>query len=168
MLSNYVDVSDVGDPVSINPVDIDAGDPVPTHVNISDAGDPVFNNNDNILDTGYSVLSDDAINIISDDVDFINVDISSEETTTTNISPSPTNTNNTQPTHLTLPTLPVPPGAPPGGAGGTVSTGRTSTIASKSKLKCTLINSRSLCNKMQDMISYVYENNPDMIFTTET
>ena len=74
MLINYVDVSDIGDPVSTNPVYTDTGYSVSTnHVNISDAGDPVFNNNVDILDTGHSVLADDEINVISDDVEFVNV-----------------------------------------------------------------------------------------------
>ena len=38
----------------------------------------------------------------------------------------------------------------------------------KDTLICALINARSLCNKKEDMVSYVYENTPDMVFVTES
>ena len=33
---------------------------------------------------------------------------------------------------------------------------------------CALINARSLCNKKEEKVSYVYENTPDMVFETES
>ena len=38
----------------------------------------------------------------------------------------------------------------------------------KDTLNCALINARSLCNKKEEMVSYVYENTPDMVFVTES
>ena len=38
----------------------------------------------------------------------------------------------------------------------------------KDTLNCALINARSLCNKKEEMESYVYENTPDMVFVTES
>ena len=38
----------------------------------------------------------------------------------------------------------------------------------KDTLTCALINARSLCNKKEDMVSYVYENTPDMVFVAES
>ena len=38
----------------------------------------------------------------------------------------------------------------------------------KDTLTCALINARSLCNKKEEMVSYVYENTPDMVFMTES
>ena len=38
----------------------------------------------------------------------------------------------------------------------------------KDTLTCALINDRSLCNKKEEMVSYVYENTPDMVFVTES
>ena len=38
----------------------------------------------------------------------------------------------------------------------------------KDTLNCSLINARSLCNKKEKMVSYVYENTTDMVFVTET
>ena len=38
----------------------------------------------------------------------------------------------------------------------------------KDTLTCALINARSLCNKKEEMVSYVYENTPDMVFVTES
>ena len=35
-------------------------------------------------------------------------------------------------------------------------------------LNCALINARSLCNKKEEMVSYVYENTPDMVFVIES
>ena len=38
----------------------------------------------------------------------------------------------------------------------------------KDTLNCALINARRLCNKKEEMVSYVYENTPDMVFVTES
>ena len=38
----------------------------------------------------------------------------------------------------------------------------------KNTLNCAPINARSLCNKKEEMVSYVYENTPDMVFVTES
>ena len=38
----------------------------------------------------------------------------------------------------------------------------------KDTLTCALINARSLCNKKEEMVSYVYESTPDMVFVTES
>ena len=38
----------------------------------------------------------------------------------------------------------------------------------KDALNCALINARSLCNKKEEIVSYVYENTPDMVFMTES
>ena len=38
----------------------------------------------------------------------------------------------------------------------------------KDTLNCALINSRSLCNKKEEMVIYVHENTPDMVFVTKS
>ena len=38
----------------------------------------------------------------------------------------------------------------------------------KDALNCALINARSLCNRKEEIVSYVYENTPDMVFVTES
>ena len=35
----------------------------------------------------------------------------------------------------------------------------------KDTLTCALIKARSLCNKKEEMVSYVYENTPDILFS---
>ena len=75
----------------------------------------------------------------------------------------------TKPSHN--PTTPNPrrdtPGEKEVGERGYGGRGKGNTTV-KDTLNCALINARDLCNKKEEMVSYVYENTPDMVFVTES
>ena len=70
------------------------------------------------------------------------------------------------PNHLTV-QLPQTLGEIPLGRRGYGCRGKGNTTV-RDALNCALINARNLCNKKDEMVSYVYENTPDMVFVTES
>ena len=86
-----------------------------------------------------------------------------------------THTNSVSTNQLTKPssspTTPNPRRDTPGekGVGERVYGGRgKGNTTVKDTLNSALINARSLCNKKEEMVSYVYENTPDMVFVTDS